>query len=85
MIEEGEMDITDELEARASTVYGGAFAAMMTARKEILRLRNQVATGKAIVAAGVELMTKEQVSEWNGVRSFLEQDTSDYSTQPHNV
>lgn len=49
------------------------------------RLCNQVATGKDIVAAGVELMTAEQVGKWAGVRSFLEQDEGAYSDQPHNA
>lgn len=49
------------------------------------RLCNQVATGKDIVAAGVELMTPEQVGQWAGVRSFLEQDADAYSDQPHNT
>ena len=36
------MDICDELEAKASTVHGGAYSAMMRARKEIYRLRKEV-------------------------------------------
>lgn len=36
-------------------------------------------------AAGVELMTAEQVGKWAGVRSFLEQDEGAYSDQPHNA
>lgn len=51
---------------------------------EFYRLRNQVEAGKARVQEGVDLMTTEQVSKWFGVRSFLEQDTSEYSDQPHN-
>jgi hypothetical protein len=33
------MDICDELEAKASTVHGGAYAVMHKARKEIAALR----------------------------------------------
>jgi hypothetical protein len=42
------------------------------------KLQNQVSTGKEIVQAGMELMTLEQMSNWGGVRSFLEQETNDY-------
>ena len=47
------------------------------------RLRNQVETGKKIVQAGVELMPMEQMANWVGVRSFLEQETADYSETPN--
>jgi hypothetical protein len=42
------------------------------------KLQNQVSTGKEIVQTGMELMTLEQMSNWGGVRSFLEQETNDY-------
>ena len=47
------------------------------------RLKNQVATGKQIVQQGIEIMNTEQVGQWAGVRSFLEQETSDYPDVPN--
>lgn len=38
--------------------------------------------GHAIVNAGVELMTAEQLSEWSGVRGWLEADPRDPSHSP---
>ena len=69
----------------ATTVINEFPAIYSTAKElnnEYYRLRNQVATGKKIVQAGMELMTLEQMSNWGGQRSFLEQDTSDYSDTP---
>lgn len=72
-----------------ATVMMDSFPAIYETAKgmnsEFRRLRNQVQAGKNVVAAGVELMTTEQVSYWGGVRSFLEQGTSDYSDEPHNI
>jgi len=48
------------------------------AATEIERLRNQVAAGLHVVNAGVDLMSREQVGRWAGVRSFLEQVAEDY-------
>lgn len=50
----------------------------MAMSEEITRLRNQVLSAKKIILAGVELMTTEQISEWEGVRGFLEMETNDY-------
>ena len=47
------------------------------------RLHNQVATAKQIVQQGIEIMDSEQVGQWVGVRSFLEQETDDYSETPN--
>lgn len=55
------------------------------ALREIERLRNQVAVALQIVAAGVEIMTGEQVGRWVGVGTFLEQETADYEGEPSNV
>ena len=68
------MDSWPEIYAKAKTMNQLHF-----------RLCNQVTTGKDIVAAGVELMTAEQVGQWEGVRSFLEQDADAYSDQPYNA
>ena len=46
---------------------------------EIERLQNQVAAAKEVIAKGLDLMTTEQVGQWAGVRSFLEQETIDYA------
>lgn len=53
--EEG-MDICDELEAKWNTVHGGAFCAMRNAKREIERLRAEVARLKehAVVLANTE-------------------------------
>lgn len=42
-------------------------------KDESRRLKTQVAVAKQIVQHGVSLMTKEQLGQWRGVRSFLEQ------------
>ena len=49
-------------------------------RAEVERLNARVQTGVDIVNAGVAIMTTEQVGQWAGVRSWLEQPTSDYFT-----
>ena len=46
---------------------------------EIERLQNQVAAAKEVISRGVDLMTTEQLGQWTGVRSFLEQETIDYA------
>ena len=63
---------------QADVIHMTAAVASKAAREEIERLRNQIAVAKSIVSAGVNLMTKEQIGEWRGVRSFLEQETADY-------
>lgn len=47
------------------------------------RMRNQVETGKQIVQQGIEIMETEQVGQWAGVRSFLEQETDEYLETPN--
>jgi len=41
-------------------------------RAEIEKLRTRIAEGQEIIARGVELMTVEQVSQWEGVRGWQE-------------
>jgi hypothetical protein len=47
------------------------------------RMRNQVETGKQIVQQGIDIMDTEQVGQWTGVRSFLEQETDKYLETPN--
>lgn len=41
-------------------------------------LRNQVAVARSLILHACDIMTSEQVGQWAGVRSWLEQDWSDY-------
>jgi hypothetical protein len=66
-------------QALAEGLFPGAFLAK--AKDENARLKTQVSIAKAIVQHGVNLMTKEQLGQWRGVRSFLEQETEDYGPQ----
>ncbi|MFA6315633.1 MAG: hypothetical protein WC648_04690 [Candidatus Paceibacterota bacterium] len=58
--------------------FPGFYEMARKMNSKFYQLQNQIATGKEIVQAGIELMTPEQVSNWNGVRTFLEQETGDY-------
>lgn len=72
-------DLVDQLQAAASRASWPEDADLMTeAGAEIARLRSQVTTATNLIGAGLDLMTDEQVGQWAGVRTFLEQDTSDY-------
>ncbi len=71
--------LVDQLQAAASRASWPEDADLMTeAGAEIARLRSQVTTATNLIGAGLDLMTDEQVGQWAGVRTFLEQDTSDY-------
>ena len=48
--------------------------------KEQLRL--QVEAARSLINAAVEMMTTDQVGNWTGVRSWLEQDATEYLPQP---
>ncbi len=70
--------LVDQLQAAASRASWPEDADLMTeAGAEIARLRSQVTTATNLIGAGLDLMTDEQVGQWAGVRTFLEQDTSD--------
>ena len=56
----------------------GGVGILRSAIDELERYQNQVSVAKQVVTAGVALMHHTQVGEWAGVRSFLEQETSDY-------
>lgn len=62
------------------TWLGGKLCAVQfnDALVEIDRLRNQVNAAMVVINRGLELMPTEKVGEWDGVRSFLEQETEDY-------
>jgi hypothetical protein len=44
----------------------------------ILRLKAQVEAARIIIMRANDLMTPDQVGQWEGVRSWLEQDETDY-------
>jgi hypothetical protein len=60
----------------AEGLFPSAFLAKT--KEENARLKTQVAVAKDVIQRGVDVMTKEQLGQWSGVRSFLEQETEDY-------
>jgi hypothetical protein len=68
------MDICDELEAKASTVHGGAYSVMMAAKKDIENLRryakhcNELIDAQKLVFA---VQRKEALAAWNDLPGQL--------------
>ncbi len=46
--------------------------------KLIAALRHQVEAARSLILHACDIMTTEQVGQWAGVRSWLEQDENDY-------
>jgi hypothetical protein len=51
-------------------------------RGRIARMQARLDDAESLINAAVEIMTFEQVGQWAGVRSWLEQDESDYLQPP---
>lgn len=51
---------------------------MRQLERETEALRNQVEAARSLIMHACDIMTSQQVGQWAGVRSWLEQDWSDY-------
>lgn len=49
------------------------------AAQQLAQLRAQIAAAHAVIARGVEIMTPEQLGQWDGVRAWQEQSADAYA------